>query len=45
VEDVDSEAEDHIYDETRYFCMARPVKAREKKRAAAVYDPYRERND
>ena len=25
VEDVDSEAEDHIYDETRYFLMARPV--------------------
>jgi hypothetical protein len=25
VEDVDSDAEDHIYDETRYFLMARPV--------------------
>lgn len=24
-EDVDSDAEDHIYDETRYFLMARPV--------------------
>lgn len=43
VEDVDSEAEDHIYDETRYFCMARPVKAKEKKGRAAVFDPYRER--
>ncbi len=42
VEDVDSEAEDHIYDETRYFCMAKPVKAREKKRKTAVFDPYRE---
>ena len=28
VEDVDSGAEDHIYDETRYFCMARPMRAR-----------------
>jgi hypothetical protein len=42
VEDVDSEAEDHIYDETRYFCMARPMKAKEKKGRAAVFDPYRE---
>jgi hypothetical protein len=25
VEDVDSNSEDHIYDETRYFLMARPV--------------------
>lgn len=24
-EDVDSDAEDHVYDETRYFLMARPV--------------------
>ena len=32
VEDVDSDAEDHIYDETRYFLMARPV---------AVNDPNR----
>ena len=43
VEDVDSDAEDHIYDETRYFCMARPVKARETKRKAKGFDPYRER--
>lgn len=28
VEDVDSRLEDHIYDETRYFCMANPVPAR-----------------
>ena len=25
VQDVDSDAEDHIYDDTRYFLMARPV--------------------
>lgn len=43
VEDVDSGAEDHIYDETRYFCMARPVKPKEKKSRTAVFDPYRER--
>ena len=43
VEDVDSEAEDHIYDETRYFCMARPMRAREKKKRPAAYDPFRER--
>lgn len=42
VEDVDSEAEDHIYDETRYFCMARPMKPKEKKGKTAVFDPYRE---
>ena len=25
VEDVDTEGEDHIYDETRYFLMTRPI--------------------
>ena len=43
VEDVDSDAEDHIYDETRYFCMARPVKAKEKKTKRKGFDPFRER--
>ena len=28
VEDVDTSGEDHIYDETRYMCMARPINAR-----------------
>ena len=42
VEDVDSDAEDHIYDETRYFCMARPVKATEKKARRRGYDPFAE---
>lgn len=28
VEDLDTKQEDHIADECRYFCMARPVKAR-----------------
>jgi len=40
VEDVDSDAEDHIYDETRYFLMARSVPVNDphvpKKR---VFDP------
>lgn len=26
IEDIDSEGEDHIYDETRYLCMYRPIK-------------------
>lgn len=30
-EDLDTDGEDHIADETRYFCMARPIKAREAK--------------
>ena len=40
-EDVDSDAEDHIYDETRYFCMARPLTAKENKQAQRKeYDPF-----
>ncbi len=31
-EDVDTDAEDHAYDETRYFCMAWPTGPREKRR-------------
>ena len=27
VEDVDTSGEDHIYDELRYMCMERPIKA------------------
>ena len=40
-EDIDTDAEDHAYDETRYFLMARPI-APKKGRAAEVriYDPY-----
>jgi PBSX family phage terminase large subunit len=36
VEDLDTEGEDHIADETRYFCMARPIKPRQ----AAIPDEY-----
>lgn len=28
VEDVDTDQEDHIYDETRYALMTRPIRAR-----------------
>lgn len=30
VEDLDTDGEDHIADETRYFCMSRPIAPREK---------------
>ena len=30
VEDVDTKMEDHIYDEWRYVCMARPIAPRPK---------------
>jgi hypothetical protein len=36
VEDLDTSMEDHIADETRYFCMARPIAPR----ATAKPDPY-----
>ena len=36
VEDLDTDGEDHIADETRYFCMARPIKPR----AAAPADDF-----
>jgi hypothetical protein len=28
VEDVDTDGEDHVADESRYFCMSRPIKPR-----------------
>ena len=36
VEDLDTDGEDHIADETRYFCMSRPIKPRK----AAELDKY-----
>ena len=41
VEDIDTDGEDHIYDETRYFFMSRPLAPRpivEKKKPRA-YNP------
>ena len=37
-EDVDTRQEDHIADETRYFCMSRPIAPRAVSAAAAVAD-------
>ena len=41
-EDVDSDAEDHCFDETKYFLMDHPVTPTKKPpRKPVVYDPYR----
>ena len=32
VEDLDTDGEDHIADEVRYFCMSRPIKPRASKK-------------
>lgn len=37
-EDLDTELEDHIADETRYMCMARPIKPVIKKHKQPVFD-------
>ena len=37
-EDLDTDGEDHVADEVRYFCMSRPIKPR----VAAQPDPYSE---
>lgn len=40
-EDVNSEAEDHVYDETRYFLMSRPAPVRESlEEKIFVFDPF-----
>ncbi len=36
-EDLDTEGEDHVADEWRYFCMARPIKPVENKGQATFY--------
>lgn len=36
VEDLNTEGEDHVADEVRYFCMSRPIKPRK----AVHPDPY-----
>jgi hypothetical protein len=41
-EDVDTDAEDHAFDETKYFLMDRPMTPTKKPpRKNVVYDPYR----
>lgn len=40
VEDIDTDGEDHIYDELRYVCMENPIAPRPRKTPLpAVYDP------
>ncbi len=40
VEDIDTDGEDHIYDELRYVCMKNPIAPRPKKAPPlVVYDP------
>lgn len=40
VEDLDTEGEDHIADETRYFCMMRPIAPRVKEiKETPMHDP------
>ena len=39
VEDVDTQGEDHIYDELRYVCMANPMAARAQTRTARPWSP------
>ena len=39
-EDVDTKQEDHIADETRYMCMANPMKpVKAKERVPSVFNP------
>ena len=37
-EDLDTTGEDHIADEVRYMCMARPIKPRVKRVNLVLYD-------
>ena len=39
VEDVDTQQEDHVADETRYFCMSRPIAPRRQEQAQVADDP------
>lgn len=39
VEDIDTQTEDHIYDEVRYIAMAHPINPPQKKCEVHMYDP------
>ncbi len=39
VEDIDSAGEDHIYDETRYLCMLRPIRRPTEEDRASLSEP------
>lgn len=47
VEDIDTDGEDHIYDELRYVCMKNPIAPRQKKAPELVIydDPLDQRTD
>lgn len=38
VEDLDTKMEDHIADETRYFCMSHPIKPKAAEESRVLYD-------
>jgi len=38
-EDVDTDGEDHIYDEARYFAMEKPIAPRDNKKNPKPYSP------
>jgi hypothetical protein len=38
VEDLDTDGEDHVADDSRYFCMSRPIKPREVKASKPIAD-------
>jgi phage terminase large subunit len=46
-EDLDTDGEDHVADETRYFCMSRPIRPviRKKQSEAQQFDPLNMFND
>lgn len=39
VEDIDTDGEDHIYDELRYVCMENPVAARDEVKKLTFFEP------
>lgn len=45
VEDINTDTEDHIYDEFRYVCMNSPISPKLKKIAPYTYDPLNQRTN
>lgn len=45
VEDVDTSQEDHVADESRYFCMTRPIAPRRREETVPCDDPLNMRRD
>ena len=42
VEDIDTTAEDHIYDEVRYIAMANPINPPKRECPVKIYNPLEE---